>query len=122
MRMSTNSKLMTALSGVVNNVYPLAKPTTEDPSEYIVFNPEADYLDYGDDIDQSEDRSWQVHWFKRGIANSVSVRRQIRDALRAAGFVLMPNTYEAYENDTGVTTKTPTGWTHLVITCRIEED
>jgi hypothetical protein len=56
MRMSANAKLMQALTGIVKNVYPLSKPTTEDPSEYIVFNPEADYLDYGDDSDVAEDR------------------------------------------------------------------
>ena len=122
--MSTNQKIVSALSSLVNgNIWPLSKPLTEDPNEYIVFNPESDYLDYGDDLDQAEERSWQVHWFNRGVANTVTIRKQIRNTLRDAGFVIEPGTYEVYESDTGASSKgTQTGWTHITVVCRAEDE
>ena len=119
--MNINQKITAVLSGIVNgNIWPLSKPTTEDPNTYIVYNPENEYLDYGDDRDQEDEMSMQVHWFSRGHANYIAPRKQIRDALREAGFLLEPSHHITYEEDNGKNGSN-TGWTHMVIRCRTSE-
>ena len=122
--MTANRRIENALSSLVGgNIWPLSKPVKEDPDMYIVYNPEDESLDYGDDSDQDTEMSYQIHWFKRGMANYLSARKSIRDALRDAGFILEPSPYVVYENDSGISTSvtgSATGWTHIVITCRTE--
>lgn len=122
--MTTNRRIENALSSLVSgNIWPLSKPVKEDPDMYIVYNPENEDLDYGDDRDQDTEMSYQIHWFKRGMANYLNARRSIRDALRDAGFLLEPSPYVTYESDSGASvTGSATGWTHMVVTCRAEEE
>jgi len=121
---SINQQITAALSGMVaGNIWPLEKPANEDPDEFIVYNPEAEYLDYGDNADLDADMSYQVHWFKRGHANYLSARSMIRRKLREAGFLIEPSAYAAYERDqSGSSTQVGTGWTHVVISCRAEDE
>lgn len=122
--MNINQKIMTALSDLVaGNIWPLAKPVNEDPDTFIVYNPENEYLDYGDDGDLEADMSMQIHWFSRGHADYVDARRQIRSALRDAGFLLEPSPYIEYEAEAGKSsTGTGTGYTHMVIVARTDGD
>ena len=122
--MTANRVIEDALSNLVNgNIWPLSKPATEDPDEYIVYNPEAEALDYGDDRDQEGEMSYQVHWFKRGHANYIRIWKEIRDALREADFVIEPSPYAVYEAANGSSVNgTATGWTHITISCRMEEE
>jgi hypothetical protein len=117
-----NQKIESALSGLVNgNIWPLSKPLQEDPDTYIVYNPEAEYLDYGYNTDLEAEMSMQIHWFSKGHANYIAARRQLRDTLRAAGFLLAPSPFVAYEEDNGKAGN-KTGWTHMVLTIRAEDD
>jgi hypothetical protein len=122
--MSINSKIMTALSGIVGGkIYSIQKPITEDPDVFIVFNPENEYLDYGDDRDQESEMSYQVHWYAKGVANYLTARRQIRDALRDAGFLLEPSPYVTYDTESGnASAGVQTGYTHMTIVCRLEDE
>ena len=122
--MNDNQKIEAALAGLVNgNIWPLDKPANEDPDEFIVYNPENEYLDYGDDKDQEAQMAYQIHWFKRGHANYVAPRRQIRGALREAGFLIEPSPFLTYESDSGNSSNgTGTGWTHMVIVTRTDEE
>ena len=62
--MTTNRRIENALSSLVSgNIWPLSKPVKEDPDMYIVYNPENENLDYGDDQDQDTEMSYQIHWF-----------------------------------------------------------
>lgn len=122
--LNLNQMITAALSSIVNgNIWPLEKPVTEDPDEFVVYNPENEYLDYGDNTDLDCETSMQVHLFQRGHANYLSKRKQIRDALRNAGFLIEPSAYVAYETDHGTSANgTGTGWTHTVIVCRMEDN
>lgn len=117
-----NQKIESALGNLVwGDIWPLSKPITEDPDTYIVYNPEAEYLDYGDNTDLEAEMSMQIHWFSRGHANYIAARKQIRDALREAGFLLAPSPFVTYEEDSGKS-GSKTGWTHMVISVRAEDD
>ena len=122
--MSINSKIMSALSGIVNGkIYSIQKPITEDPDVFIVFNPENEYLDYGDDRDQESEMSYHVHWYAKGVANYLTARRQIKDALRDAGFLLEPSPRVTYDTESGNTSQgVQTGYTHMTIVCRLEDE
>lgn len=122
--MTANRLIESALSSLVNgNIWPLSKPAVEDPDEYIVYNPENEDLDYGDDRDQDAEMSYQIHWFKRGLANYLKIWKAIRNALRDAGFVIEPSPYAVYEAPDGSSvTGSATGWTHVTISCRMEEE
>ena len=122
--MNINATLMDALRRLVNdNCWPLGKPVNEDPDEYIVFNPENEYLDYGDDVDTGAEMSYQVHWFKRGQCNYRPARNAIKRALRRAGFVIEPSPYIAYDVENSSSVKgTGAVWTHICIVCRAEDD
>ena len=124
MAISANAKIMSALRPLFGDrVYALSKPITENPDQYIVFNPENEYLDYGDNRDQDSETSYQVHWFAKGQVNYLTIRRQIRDALRAVGFLLEPGAYVTYETESGNTSAgVQTGWTHMTIICRMEDE
>lgn len=121
--MTVNQIIETALSSIVKgNIWPLSKPVTEDPSQFIVYNPENEYLDYGDNQDTGEEEmSFQIHWYAKGHANYIKPRKQIRDALRSAGFLIEPSPYITYESEDGKNGATSgTGWTHMTISCRTE--
>ena len=122
--MNINQKIITALSDLVDgNIWPLSKPVDEDPDIFIVFNPENEYLDYGDDRDLEVDTSMQIHWFAKGHADYTSPRIQIRDALRDAGFLLEPSPFIEYETEAGKSASgTGTGYTHMVIVARTDGD
>ena len=122
--MTTNAKIISALSGIVGGkIWSIQKPVSEDPSVFIVFNPENEYLDYGDDRDQTAETSWQIHWYAKGTANYITPRRQIRDAPRDAGFLIEPSPYVTYEPESGSTAGgTQTGYTHMTIVCRLEDE
>lgn len=121
--MTANREIIRALTSLVNgNIWALTKPATADPNEFITFNPENEYLDYGDNRDQEGEMSYQIHWFKKGQANYLTPWKNIRDALRDAGFVIEPSPYATYEPENGSSvTGSGTGWTHMTIVCRMEE-
>lgn len=121
--MSINSKIISALSGLVGgHIWSISKPTSADPDVFIVFNPENEYLDYGDDRDQDEEMSYQIHWYAKGHANYLEARRQIRDALRSEGLLLEPSPYVTYDTESGNTSNgVQTGYTHMTIVCRAED-
>lgn len=118
--MSANAKIISALTGIVGgNIWAIQKPVDKNPDRFIVFNPEAEYIDYGDDRDWESEMSWQVHWYAKGVANPP--RRQIRDALRNAGFLIEPSPYLTYESEAGApSTGVQTGYTHMTIVCRMD--
>ena len=121
MGISTNAKIISALQNICSNIYALSKPITENPDVFIVFNPENEYLDYGDDRDQDAEMSYQIHWYAKGQVNYLTARRQIRDALRARGFLLEPGAYVTYETEAGnPSTGVQTGYTHMTIVCRMD--
>lgn len=123
--MTANKNIINALKSLVNNnIWALSKPAKEDPDEYITFNPENEILDYGDNRDQDGEMSYQIHWFKKGQANYLTQWKNIRTALRTAGFVIEPSPYVTYESENGSSAATGagTGWTHMVISARCEED
>ena len=117
--MSTESKIKTALTGIVGgNIWAIQKPVDKSPSQFIVYNPENEYLDYADDRDQESEMSWQVHWYAKGVV--APPRKQIRDALRTAGFLLEPSPRIVYESESGTpSTGVQTGYTHMTIVCRM---
>ena len=120
---SINQRIESALSELVDgNIWPLNKPTQEDPDVFIIYNPAAEYLDYGDDVDGAAEMTYQVHWFARGRVNYLTARREIRDELRAAGFLIEPSAYAVYESDAGGSTSkgANTGWTHVILYVRGE--
>lgn len=118
--MKINQAIERALSDMVSgNIWPLSKPTEEDPDIFIVYNPENEYIDYGDDLDWDADLSMQVHWYAKGHANYLEPRRKIREALRDAGFLVEPSPFAAYEDGKS---SGSTGWTHITIVCRTEEE
>lgn len=122
--MNANQRIEAALSSIAGgNIWPISKPANEDPEEFITYNPETEYLDYGDDLDQEAEMAYQIHWFKKGHANYLTKRRQIRDALRDAGFLIEPSPYATYDSESGVSSSgTGKGWTHVTIVARLEED
>lgn len=122
--MTANKAIISALTTLVNgNIWALSKPATKDPDEFITFNPEVEYLDYGDNRDQDGEMSYQIHWFKKGQANYLNQWKNIRKALREADFVVEPSPYVTYESANGSSvTGSATGWTHMTISARYEED
>ena len=118
--MSANSKIISALTGIVGgNIWAIQKPVDKNPSQFIVFNPENEFIDYADDRDQESEMSWQVHWYAKGVINPP--RKQIRDALRTAGFLLEPSARLVYESEAGApSTGVQTGYTHMTIVCRLD--
>lgn len=116
--MNINQKILNALTEMIGgDIWALSKPPEEDPDEFVVYNPENEYLDYGDDQDQDAELSYQVHWYRKGIADYVAKCKSIRDALRAAGFLIEPGIGVVYEKDTSGNV----GWTHVTIVIRAEE-
>ena len=116
--MNINQKAEQALSGMADgNVWPLSCPMGEQPGEYIVYMPEADVPeDFGDNECLGWVHHMQVHWFKKSGAkkpvNYFAARKQIRDALKAAG-ISIEEIRVFFEGDTG--------YTHLVFVCSMEE-
>lgn len=112
-RMTVNRKIEGALEGLAGgNIWPLCCPQEEPPEEYIVYNPEDERaVDYGDDDDLAWTHWMQVHWYKRGNCNYYSIRSEIRARLKAAGFIV--NEIRPVHED---------GYTHLTVSCNIEED
>ena len=122
--MNINKTIITALTGIAaGGVFSMCKPVNADPDEYIVFNPENEYLDYGDDVDTEAEMSMQVHYYHRGLVNYKAKRKAVRDALREAGFVIEPSPFAEYETVNNTSQKnTGTAWTHFCIVCRAEDD
>ena len=118
--MSIESKIKTALTSIVNgNIWALQKPVDRNPDAFIVYNPENEFLDYGDDRDQESEMSYQVHWYAKGTVTPP--RKLIRDALRNAGFLLEPSARLVYESEAGApSTGVQTGYTHMTIVCRLD--
>lgn len=117
--MNVNQKIESAVSALVRgNIWPLSCPLEVPPNEYIVYLPE---LEAPEDFGDNEDLEWthymQVHWFKKGKSrkpeNYMRMRKEIRTALKKAGFCMSDIQYD-YEKDTG--------YTHLVFSCSIEEE
>ena len=103
-------------------VWAISKPASADPDQFIVYNPENEYLDYGDDRDQDAEMSYQVHWYAKGHVNYLAMRTAIRDALRNAGYLIEPSPMVIYESEAGnPSTGVQTGYTHMTIVCRSEE-
>lgn len=109
--MSVNSIIETALSQIVQNIWPLVCTSEKPPNEYIVYNPE---LDKPDDFGDGEANEWilyiQVHYFTK--SNYFEKRKKIRKSLLEAGFLLEEIT-TTYEKDSG--------YYHLCFSCNIEE-
>jgi len=121
--MSVTAKLVAALQTLKIPVWAISKPETEDPDVFIVYNPEMEYIDYGDDRDLDIETSFQVHWYARGHVNYLTPRKNIRNALRTAGFLLESSPMVIYESVSGnPSTGTQTGYTHVVIICRMEDE
>ena len=122
--MNVNKKIMTALSDLVGgNIWPLAKPAAESPDVFIVYNSQGDYTDQGDNQDQEWEHNMQIHWYAKGHADYLPARKQIRQALREAGFTVTGIPYITYDATNGQSSQgTPTGYTHMVITCLIDEE
>ena len=114
MATSVNRKIEQALNGLVDgNIWPLTTPKEQDPEEYITYNPEDESAeDYGDDQDTSWIYYMQVHYVKQGQPNTLRIRKQIRKALRRAGFTVT-SIDEASEDGK---------LTHLIFSCYIEEE
>ena len=122
--MNVNEKIKTALSEIVNgNIYALAKPADENPDVFITYNSQGDYSDRGDNRDLEWEHDMQIHWYAKGIADYTESRKQIREALRNAGFFITGNPLNIYETENGQSGNgTQTGYTHVVITCIIDEE
>lgn len=122
--MNVNQKLESALTELVNgNIWPLAKPENENPDVFITYNSQGDYADYGDNADTEWEHDMQIHWFAKGHADYVTPRKQIRQALREAGFLVTGMPFFTYESENGQSSSgTQTGYTHMVITCIIDEE
>ena len=115
--------MMEALKTLKLPVWAISKPETADPDVFIVYNPENEILDYGDDQDQDAEMSYQVHWYAKGHVNYMTARKNIRNALRTAGYLLEPSPVVMYEAESGKSSSsgTQTGWTHMIIVCRSGE-
>ncbi len=122
--MNVNQKLNAALTGIVNgDIWPLVKPASEDPDVFIVYNSQGDYSDCGDNQDLEWEHNIQVHWYAKGIVDYIEARNQIRQALRQAGFLVTGMPYLTYESTNGESSNgTQTGYTHMTITCIIDEE
>mgnify|MGYP005783269167 CR=1 FL=1 len=111
--MNVNQKIETALEPLIGSaIWPLRCPSDLKPEKYIVYNPELEEPGYhADDEDQEWVHYMQIHLFEKG--NYMQMRRDIRSALRNAGFEMM-GIETMYEKDTG--------YHHLCFECWIEED
>lgn len=111
--MSVNSKIEEALSQLVDGkIWILKCPYDSKPEQYIVYNPELEEPGYhADDEDQEWVQYMNIHLFTKG--NYVSIRKEIRAALRQAGFT-MTGIETMYEKDTG--------YYHLCFECYTEEE
>lgn len=85
---NVNQKIENALADLVNgNIWPLSKPEETDPDNWIVYNPEVDIPgDFGEDVPLEWIYHIQIHWFKKGVANYLRVRKKIRKILIEEGF------------------------------------
>ena len=118
--MNVNQKIEAALSEIVDErIWPLSCPLEEKPDEYIVYLPEEDYsADFGNDEEHAWMHRMEVNWYKKGstktkAVNYMGARKQIRGALKNAGFSVS-NILYFFETDTG--------YTHLTFICSIQED
>ena len=117
--MNVNQKIEEALSDLVNgNIWPLSCPLEITPDEFIVYLPENESpADFGDDEDLAWLHYMEVNWYKKGesrkAVNYINTRKQIRSALKSAGFSVS-NILTMHEKDTG--------YTHLIFLCSIQED
>lgn len=113
--MNVNQKIESALSALVDgNIWPLSCPLEALPNQWITYLPE---LEAPEEFGDNEDLIWihymQIHWFAKGHANYMDIRKRIRLLLKSSGFTVTDIDY-MYEKDTGVT--------HLIFSCEIEED
>lgn len=114
--MNVNQKIENALSELVDgNIWPLSKPEEVSPDNWITYNPEIDLpADFGDDEALEWIQHIQIHWFKKGVANYLKARKEIRKILLETGFLI---------NDiTCLKEKTNDEITHLVFSVNIPED
>lgn len=118
--MNVNQKIESSLAPLVDgNIWPLSCPLEEQPDTFIVYVPESEKpRDWGDDEDLRWIHTMEVNWFGRNAGSRapvdyVTIRKEIRAALRSAGFTVS-EILTNYEKDTG--------YTHLTIVCEIEED
>lgn len=114
--MNVNQKIENALTDLVNgNIWPLSKPHETDPDSWITYNPELDSPgDFGDGTPLEWIQHLQVHWLKKGVANYLRARKEIRKRLMEVGFSINDITC-LKEKDNGEIT-------HLVFSVNILEE
>lgn len=114
--MNVNQKIEEALSNLVNgNIWPLSKPEETETDNWIIYNPEIDIPDnFGDDTPQDWVHHIQVHWFKKGTANYLKARKEIRKILMNEGFSINDITCLKEKSNGEVT--------HLAFSINIPED
>ena len=111
--MSVNRIIEDALSGIVQEIWPMVCPRDKPPEEYIVYNPEFDEpQDFGDNRPQGWVQHMQVHYFIAKNGNYMKRRTEIRKALSAAGFFISEIT-TMHEQESG--------YNHVCFSCNIEE-
>lgn len=109
--MNVNQQIESALSDMIENIWPNHCPDSNPPDEYLVYNSEYEAPGvYADDQDQDWIYYMQIHLYTR--RNYIEKRKKIRQALRKAGF-LVTEINSDYEKDSG--------YNHLTFSCCIEE-
>ena len=109
--MNVNQILESALNPICANVWPITCLDDNGPAESITYNPEYEAAGtYADDQDQGWIHYMQVHFFTK--KNYIKKRREIRQALRQAGF-LVTEIATSYERESR--------YYHLTFSCYIEE-
>ena len=119
--MNANQKIEAALSELVDgNIWPLSKPEESNPDNWITYNPEIDLPgDFGDDTPLEWVQHFQIHWFKKGVANYLKTRKIMRKLLVLAGFSISDITCLKE----GKRESASSGeYTHLIFSCSIIED
>ena len=114
--MTVNEKIEQALTKYVGEgrIWPMVCPDQNQPEKYIVYNPETETTALrADDCAQEWADYMQIHYFQKGNANVLRLKRQIADDLEAVDFSVTEIQTD-YEKDTG--------YTHVTFSCNIAED